>query len=163
MWPVFVFLKGIYIYIYIYIYITFLSFHFFHTKPINDSPHFFDKLYRHFLSKVGDLSQGQPEGSLFNSYYSEVLGRALLLSLECSTLPVIRILYCCKEISSTIFKVFGITRPLIKSLIWRDLGLNPSLYQLGQWAGIYIYIYIRINVDNTHICSYIYIYIYIWG
>ena len=28
-----------------------------------------------------------PEGSLFNSFYTEVLGRALLLSLDCSTLP----------------------------------------------------------------------------
>ena len=30
-------------------------------------------------------SQGRPEGSLFNSYYTEVLGRVLLLSLDCST------------------------------------------------------------------------------
>ena len=25
-----------------------------------------------YYSKVGDCSQGQPEGSLFNSYYTEV-------------------------------------------------------------------------------------------
>ena len=44
----------------------------------------------------------------------------LLLSLDCSTLPLIRTLYCwvlSKEVSSTIFK----------SLVWRDLGLNPGL------------------------------------
>ena len=41
---------------------------------------------------VGDRSQGQPEGFLFISYYTEVSGRALLLSLDCSTLPLIRTL-----------------------------------------------------------------------
>ena len=45
-------------------------------------------------SKVGDLSQGRPEGSLFDSYYTDVKGRALLLSLDCSTLLLIRTLYC---------------------------------------------------------------------
>ena len=42
---------------------------------------------------------------------------ALLLSLNCSTLPAIRTLYCWvlnKEVSSTIFKVFGMTRPGIE-------------------------------------------------
>ena len=46
-----------------------------------------------FISKVGDLSRGWPEGSLFNSYYTEVKRRALLLSLDCSTLPLILIKY----------------------------------------------------------------------
>ena len=44
----------------------------------------------------------EPEGSRFNSYYTNVLGRALLLSLDCSTLPLIHILYCgelSKEVS----------------------------------------------------------------
>ena len=60
---------------------------------------------------------------------------ALLLSLDCSTLPLIRTLYCwvlSKEVSSTI----------LKSLVWCDLGLNPglpdrwrTLYQLDQWDG----------------------------
>ena len=36
------------------------------------------------ISKVGDLSQGWPEDSLFNSYYTELSGRTLLLSLDCS-------------------------------------------------------------------------------
>ena len=64
--------------------------------------------------KVGNLSRGQPEGSLFNSYKIEVYGRALLLSLDCSTLPLIRTLYgwvLSKEVLSIIFKVFGITQP----------------------------------------------------
>ena len=44
-------------------------------------------------------------------------GRALLLSLDFSTLPLIHTLYCwvlSKEVSSTIFKVFGMTRPGIE-------------------------------------------------
>ena len=83
-------------------------------------------------SKVDDRSRGQPEGSLFNSYYTEVWGRALLLSLDCSTLPLIRALYCwvlSKEASSTIFKVFDTTRP----------GIEHSTHSL------YIYIYIVIH------------------
>ena len=91
-------------------------------------------------SKVGDRSKGRPEGSLFNSYYTEMQGRAQLLSLYCSTLPLIRTLYCWvlrKEVSSAIW-----------SLVWHDLGLNPglpdhwrTLYPLGQWAGTYFHMY----------------------
>ena len=69
------------------------------------------------VSKFGHQSRGRPEGSIFYCYYSEVLGRALLLSLDCSTLPSIHILYrrvISKEVSSTIFKVFGMTRPGIE-------------------------------------------------
>ena len=63
---------------------------------------------------VGDLSRRRPEGSLFNSYNTEVLARVLLLSLDCSTLLLIRTLYCwvlSKEVSSTIFKIFGMMWP----------------------------------------------------
>ena len=42
--------------------------------------------------KVGDHSQGLPESSFFNNYYTEVSGMALLLSLDCSTLPLKRTL-----------------------------------------------------------------------
>ena len=69
------------------------------------------------ISKVGDHSRGWPEGSFFDSYYTGVLGRALFLSLDCSTLPTIRTSQCwvlSKEVSSTIFKVFGMTRPGIE-------------------------------------------------
>ena len=69
-------------------------------------------------SKVGDCSWSRPEGSLFNSYYTEGLGWALNLSLDCSTLPSIHTLYCLllsKEVSSTILKVFGMTRPRIEA------------------------------------------------
>ena len=86
----------------------------------NKSP----QVYRTLLSilvclnkKVGDRSRGRPEDSLFNSYYTEVSGKPPLLSLDCSTLPWIRTLFCwvlSKEVSSTIFKVFGVTRPGIE-------------------------------------------------
>ncbi len=68
-------------------------------------------------NKVGDCSRGRPEGSLFNSYYIEVSGRVLLFSLDFSTLPLRRTLYCwvlSKEVSSNIFKVFVMTQPGIE-------------------------------------------------
>ena len=77
---------------------------------------------RSLKSKAGDHSRGWPEGSLFDSYYTKVQGRALLLSLDCSVLPLIRTLQCwvlSKEASSTIFCVFGMTRPGIEL---RSLG-----------------------------------------
>ena len=40
-----------------------------------------------YKSKVGDLSRGWPERSRFDNYYTKVLGRALLLSLDCFSLP----------------------------------------------------------------------------
>ena len=66
---------------------------------------------------VGVRLQEQPESSLFNSYNIEVSRRALLLSLIYSTLTLIRTLYwwvLCKEVSSTIFKAFGMTQPGIE-------------------------------------------------
>ena len=50
------------------------------------------KLFEVNVSKVGDRIRGWPEGSLFNSFYTKMLGRALLLSLDCSTLPLIHTL-----------------------------------------------------------------------
>ena len=72
----------------------------------------------------GVCSRGRTEGPLFNSYYSEMYGKALLPSLDCSTLPLIRTLYCwvlSKELSSTIFKVFGMTWPGIEPRSSRPL------------------------------------------
>ena len=42
-----------------------------------------------YKSKVGDHSWGRPDGSLFNSYFTDVQARALILSLDCSILPLI--------------------------------------------------------------------------
>ena len=90
----------------------------------------FDYTHTHthiYIYVVGDRCRGRPEGSLFNSYYIEVLGRALLLCRDCSTLPLIHTLYCwvlSKEVSSTIFKVFAMTRP----------GLNPGVRIIGEYC-----------------------------
>ena len=77
------------------------------------------------------------ESSFSNSYYTHVLGRMLLFYLDYSTLPLIRTLYhwvSSKEASSTIFKVFGMTRPGIEP---RSLGplVNTLLY---PWSVPYI-------------------------
>ena len=58
----------IYIYIYIYIYSIYIY------------------IYK---SKVDDLCRRWPEGSLFDCYYTKVYRIALLLSLDCSILPLI--------------------------------------------------------------------------
>ena len=42
--------------------------------------------------KLSPFSRDRPEGSLFNSYYTEVYGRVLLLPLDCFILPLIRTL-----------------------------------------------------------------------
>ena len=71
----------------------------------------------YFKSKVGDLRQGWPLDSFFDSYYTKLLRRDLHLSLDCSTLPLIGALLCwvlSKEPSSNIFRVFGKTRPGIE-------------------------------------------------
>ena len=73
------------------------------------------------VSKVGSRSWGWPEGSLFDSYYTKVLGECY--SFPCSTLPLIYTLLCwelSKKVSSYIFWV---------------LGLNPSLP--GYWQALY--------------------------
>ena len=45
-----------------------------------------------YIYKVGNRSRRWPEGPLFNSYNIELLEGALLFSLDCSTLPLIRTL-----------------------------------------------------------------------
>ena len=92
----------------------------------------------YIYSVVGDRSRGQPEGALFNTYYPEVLGRALLHSMDCSTLPLIRTLYCwvlSKEVSSTIYKVFGMTRPGIEL---RSPGPLANTLLTRSMSNIYI-------------------------
>ena len=75
----------------------------------------------HSVSKVGNRNRGRPEGSLFNSCYSEVLERALLLSLDCSALPLICTLILLRVKQGCIKYHF------LKSLVCLDLGLNLGL------------------------------------
>ena len=73
-----------------------------------------------YIYKVGGRSRGRHEGFLFNNYYTEGSGRALLLSLDCSTLLLFHT-WCCrvlsKEKSSIIFWVFGMSWPEIERAI----------------------------------------------
>ena len=64
------------------------------------------------VSKFGDLSPGWPEGSLFSSYYTEMYGRVLLLSLDSFTLPLpYNAKWYARQHQLTFFLVFGMTRP----------------------------------------------------
>ena len=87
-------------------------------------------------------SRDWPEGSLFKSYYNEMLGRVLLLSLDCCTLLLILTLWwwvLSKATSSTIFCVFGMTRPGIEPWSPRPLantlliGLVSRVFANGPW------------------------------
>ena len=82
-----------------------------------------------YLVKVDDHSRGWPKGPLFDSYYTKVLGRALLLSLNCSTLPLIRTLKCwvlSKKASSTIFQVFGYVSTWDWTQVSRAIGEHSN-------------------------------------
>ena len=82
---------------------------------------------------------------------------ALLLSLDCSTLPLIRTFYCwvlSKEVSCTIFKVFGMTRPGIEP---RSTGPVPNTLPTGpmSWYNISILAikYLFVSLMKSHIIS----------
>ena len=67
--------------------------------------------------KLSPLVEGDPKAPFSIATTPRCRRRALFLSLDCSTLPLIRTLYCwvlSKDVSSTIFKVFGMTRPGIE-------------------------------------------------
>ena len=90
--------------------------------------------------KASDLSQGWSEGSFFNSYYTEVYGRALLHFLDCSTLLLILNfnLVLSTAASSTIFWVSGMTRlgieprspgPLMNTVLIKPQGRFTKVYR----------------------------------
>ena len=85
--------------------------------------------YYYLISKFGDYSRGRPEGSLFLSYNTKVKGRALLHSLACSNTfdPYLKCWVLSKEASSTIFWVFGMTRPGIEPQSPGSLVNTPLL------------------------------------
>ena len=63
---------------------------------------------------AGDRSRGRPDGLIFDSYYTKVLRRVLLLSLDCSTLPLIPMLSVMQGGIKYHFWVFCMTRPGIE-------------------------------------------------
>ena len=65
-----------------------------------------------YIYKLATIVKGDQKAP-FSIATTPRLGEAQLLSLDCSTLPFIRTLYCLvlsKEVSSTIFKVFGMRK-----------------------------------------------------
>ena len=111
------------------------------------------------VSKIVDLSRGCPEGSLFNSYYIEVYRRALLHFLDCSTLPSILTLYSwalSKAASSTIFWVFGMTRPGIERQspgpLTSTLLIRPIPRSYNVLADIQTYFCLCWFVENVLLC-----------
>ena len=113
-------------------------------------------LFWKFTTVVVDLHQGWPEGSLFNSYHTEESGSVLLHSLNGSTLPLI-LTFIMPSVKQGVIKYH-----FFESLVWLDLGLNPSLpdhwwtlYSLGQWAGKTVICKLMIqlgsNFDTCHL------------
>ena len=96
------------------------------------------------ISKVGNHSWGQPEGSLFNSYDTEVSGKALLLSLDCFPLLLIRTLYywvLSKAVPSTILKIFSMMRPGIEPRFHKPLANTLPSRPISGFVFIYEYIF----------------------
>ena len=95
------------------------------------------------LSKLADCSGGQPEGSLFSSYYTE--GRAPLLTLDCFTytwsIPY-NAEHEAKRHQVRFFWVFGMTRPVIElqSPLANTLTIMPMsqlIYGFPYWLKSY--------------------------
>ena len=93
-----------------------------------------------------------------------------LLSLDCSTLPSICILYCwvlSKEVSSTIFKVFGMTqpgiepkspRPLANTLLTRPMSWFTTIMAEYKKRTVIIFLfkrnnYIWLNLNSSAQCN----------
>ena len=84
-------------------------------------------MYTHAYKKVklATIVKGDRKAPLSIATAPKCRGRWLLLSLNCCILPSIRILYCgvlSKEVSGTLFKVFGMTRPGIEPRCSRPLA-----------------------------------------
>ena len=60
--------------------------------PSSDKYSFLFSAHLINIYKLADCSWGQTKGSLFNNFYIKVWGRAQLLSMNCSTLPLIHTL-----------------------------------------------------------------------
>ena len=105
--------------------------------------------------KLSPFSRGRPKGSLFNCYYTEVPGRALLLSLDCFILLLIRSLYCwvlSKEVSNTIFEVFGMTWPGIEPRSPRPLANTLPIRPMSRWL-VSVLKQRKVKVSNVGDCS----------
>ena len=110
-------------------------------------------------SKVGNRSRGQQEDFLFNSYYTEVYGRAVLYSLDCSTLPLICKLYCLvlsKEESSTILKVLKFSE-----CGWQSF-FSPSLLESPLSLLLFKFVDVSISSDFSSGMSCFFFFFPLW-
>ena len=89
-------------------------------------------------SKVGDHSCGRPKGSLFNRYYTEMYGRVLLLSLDCSTL----LLICTLE-------YWVLTKEVSRTSLWYDATWDWA--QVSQTIGEHSIHWSMIGLVSLHI------------
>ena len=103
-------------------------------------------LLYYLVSKVGDHSRGWPEGSLFDSLLHQGVGEGatpfpglLHFTLD----PYLIMLRVKKEASSTIFWVFGMTRPGIEP---RSTGRLANTLTARPMSGIY---YLVISFKKT--------------
>ena len=94
------------------------------------------------LSKLATIVEGDPKAPFSRATTPRCRGGHYSFFLDCSTLPLIRTLQCwvlSKEASSTIFWIFGVTRPGIEL---RSPGpLANTLTARPMSLYIYIYIY----------------------
>ena len=129
------------------------------------------KIFIYIYIKVCDRSRGWREVTIFNSYFTEVYGRALPHSLDCSSLALILTLkswVLSKAASCILFWVFGMTRtgiehrspgPLAVEYINKDrLG---AMDDRDEWRERAREIRASSTTWYTHTHIYIYIYIYI--
>ena len=86
------------------------------------------------VSKVGDRSRGQSEGSLFNSFYIEMLGRVLLFFwIAPLTLDPYLIILTVEQ--------GGIKHHIFEFLEWLDLGSNST-----NEANMFVHMFVRVCI-----------------
>ena len=107
--------------------------------------------------KVGNLSRGWPKGSLSSSYYTEVLRRVPILSLDCSTLPLPYNAVLSKAASSPIFfLVFGMTRHGIEPQSPRPLANILLISPMAKWiiknVGLVYFYWFGLGLWHIKLC-----------
>ena len=102
------------------------------------------------------IVEGDPKAPFSTATTPRRRGKPLFLSLDCSTLPLICTLYCwvlSKEVSSTIFKVIGMTQTGIEPRSPRPLANTLStgkvLLQYEFFISLEIYLIILTWENNN--------------
>ena len=102
--------------------------------------------------KLVTVVEGDPKAPFSIATTQRCRGRRYSFTLDCSTLPLIRTIYCwvlSKEVSSTIFKVFGMTRPGLPDH-WRTrLPTRPILKE--YFISFFLSLSLSLSLSHTHI------------